>query len=423
MPIADVHHLRQIVDRAVAETKVTDVHTHIYPPCFGNLLLWGIDDLITYHYLIAETFRWVELTYDDYWTLSKREQADLIWRALFLENSPIAESNRGVLTVLQALGLDVASRDLASYRRHFEKLKVGDYVSTVFELGGVKDVVMTNDPFDEAERKVWMESYQPDPRFHAALRIDQLILNWRASRPRLAAWGYEVGEELTAKTAAEVRRFVTDWAKRMEAVYMAASLPPDFAAEETPSPDLERGLGARIVRECILPVCEELNLPFATMIGVKKLINPDLRLAGDGVGKASIETVEQLCTGYPRNKFLVTMLSRENQHELAVAARKFRNLMPFGCWWFLNNPSLVDEITRMRLELLGLSFIPQHSDARVLDQLIYKWRHSRLVIADALCDKYADLMATGWRLDEAEVKRDVGKLFGGNFWAFLARKL
>jgi len=425
MPITTAQQLRQAVDTAVAEVKVTDVHTHIYPPCFGELLLWGVDDLITYHYLIAETFRWVELPYEDYWKLSKREQADLIWRTLFLENSPISESNRGVLTVLEALGLDVGSRDLAAYRRHFEKLKVEDYIATVFELGGVKDVVMTNDPFDEAERKVWMESYQADPRFHAALRIDQLVLNWRANWPRLAAWGYKVEESLTARTAAEVRRFLTDWAERINAVYMAASLPPDFTVNSPPSPDLERGKGVRelLVRECVLPVSQELNLPFAMMIGVKKLINPELRLAGDGVGKASIETVEQLCAGYPRNKFLVTMLSRENQHELAVAARKFRNLMPFGCWWFLNNPSLVDEITRMRLELLGLSFIPQHSDARVLDQLIYKWRHSRRVIADALYDKCADLMATGWVLDEAQIKRDVEKLFGGSFWAFLERKL
>ena len=26
-------------------------------------------------------------------------------------------------------------------------------------------------------------------------------------------------------------------------------------------------------------------------------------------------------------------------------ARKFANLMPFGCWWFLNNPSIIAEIT------------------------------------------------------------------------------
>ncbi len=72
---------------------------------------------------------------------------------------------------------------------------------------------------------------------------------------------------------------------------------------------------------------------------------------------------------FPDTKFIATVLARENQHELCVLARKFRNLHIFGCWWFLNNPSLIDEMTRMRLELLGLSFTPQHSDARVLDQL------------------------------------------------------
>lgn len=35
------------------------------------------------------------------------------------------------------------------------------------------------------------------------------------------------------------------------------------------------------------------------------------------------------------------------------------------------------QITAMRLEILGTGFTAQHSDARVLDQLIYKWAHSR----------------------------------------------
>jgi hypothetical protein len=157
------------------------------------------------------------------------------------------------------------------------------------------------------------------------------------------------------------------------------------------------------------------------MIGVKKLVNPDLRLAGDSVGKGDIETVEYLCAKYPDNKFLITMLSRENQHELCVAARKFRNLLVFGCWWFLNNPGFIEEMTRMRIELLGSSFIPQHSDCRVMDQMLYKWVHSKKIIADVLFEKYADILDTGWRLDDAELARDAGKLFGGNFWTFLER--
>ena len=102
------------------------------------------------------------------------------------------------------------------------------------------------------------------------------------------------------------------------------------------------------------------------MIGVKRQVNPALKLAGDGVGKGDVDSVMRLCQRYPDNKFMATFLARENQHELAVTARKFANLHIFGCWWFLNNPSLIEEMTRMRIELLGLSVTPQHSDARVV---------------------------------------------------------
>ena len=127
-----------------------------------------------------------------------------------------------------------------------------------------------------------------------------------------------------------------------------------------------------------------------------------------------------LCAQFPENKFMVTALARENQHGLCVLARKFRNLHIFGCWWFTNVPSVVEEMTRMRLELLGLSVTPQHSDARVLDQLLYKWPHSRSIIARVLTEKYSDLMQTGWTLTEADVHRDVKKLFEDNFTEWIS---
>ena len=115
------------------------------------------------------------------------------------------------------------------------------------------------------------------------------------------------------------------------------------------------------------------------------------------------------------------MLSRENQHELCVAARKFANLMPFGCWWFVNNPSIVSEITRERLELLGPTFIPQHSDARVLDQLLYKWPHSRRDIAAALADQYAGVVENGRPVTVTEITRDVRRLLSDNFLNWTGR--
>lgn len=404
-----------LVRKIINETPIIDVHTHIFDTSFGDILLWGIDELLTYHYLVAEVMRYTEMPYEDFWKMPKTEQADLIWKTLFVERSPVSESNRGVLTVLKELGLDLSSKDLEGYRKFFEEKKIGEYLDLVFRKANVKYVVMTNDPFVDAEREVWLGGRKGDPRFKSALRIDPLLTKWTTVFGKLREWGYDVSEKLNDASLAEVRRFLSDWIKRMGPVYMAASLPPTFRVPED-------SVVSRMVEKAILPVAREFDIPFAMMIGVKKLANPELLLAGDSVGKAEMETVEYLCRNYPHNKFLLTVLSRENQHELVVAARKFRNLHIFGCWWFLNNPSVINEITRERFELLGLSFTPQHSDARVLDQLIYKWKHSKKLIGDILVEKYADIAEDGWPITEEDIKRDVEMLFGGEFEEFLRRK-
>src|SRR5437773_5248247 len=233
---------------------------------------------------------------------------------------------------------------------------------------------MSNSPFEDRERVVWEKKFKRDERFQAALRIDALLLAWGDTAPVLSRWGYVVGVSLTDRTISEVRRFLADWSRKVDARYLMVSLGPEFDFPSDSS-------CARLLEKAVLPHCRQFNLPMALMMGVKRQVNPQLRLAGDGVGLSKLGALERLCAEFPENKFLVTVLARENQHELCVIARKFRNLHLFGCWWFTNIPSIVEEMTRMRLELLGLSVTPQHSDARVLDQILYKWEHSRRVIA------------------------------------------
>jgi hypothetical protein len=102
--------LAAAVRNAVREQLIWDVHTHLYPPTFGTpfcgsapsadpkgLLLWGIDELLTYHYLVAEVFRAVpakQLPYEAFWKMTKRQQADHIWKHLFVECSPVSEACR-----------------------------------------------------------------------------------------------------------------------------------------------------------------------------------------------------------------------------------------------------------------------------------------------------------------------------------------
>jgi hypothetical protein len=422
------------VEAALAGQSVVDMHTHAYPATFGTpvpnatgktdpagLMLWGIDELVTYHYLVAEVYRVVppsRLPYESFWAMTRREQADHIWKHLFLERTPISEACRGILTTIQRLGLDPAD-GLPRLRRYFAEQDPNRYIDRVMELAGIEQITMTNAVFDDNERTRWLKQGAAihDSRFSAVLRIDPMLRDWPAAARRLSEWGYAATSELDPTTLAEARRFLTDWIERMQAVYLAVSLPPEF---RYPANGNAAARGGQIVLEqVVLPVCAERGLPFAMMIGARLRVNPGLREAGDMEGKSDVGSVVALCRDFPENRFLVTMLSREDQHELVVAARKFSNLMIFGCWWFMNNPSLVEEVTRMRVEMLGTSFIPQHSDARVLDQLIYKWDHSRRTIAKVLIEKYQDLIDTGWPLSRAEIARDSQRFLRDNFVEFL----
>ena len=119
--------IEKAVTKALREQPIVDMHTHLYPPVFGTpvpnktgkvdpagLLLWGLDELLTYHYLVASRspYRIVpayarkgaSLPYGEFWKMSKTQQADHIWKHLFVERAPVSEACRGVLTCLEPIG-------------------------------------------------------------------------------------------------------------------------------------------------------------------------------------------------------------------------------------------------------------------------------------------------------------------------------
>ena len=400
--------LRQTVADVLARTPVIDMHTHLFPPSFGPIGLWGIDELVTYHYLEAELFRSADITPEAYWRLPKSGRADAIWEALFVRHAPISEATRGVVAVLSALGLPTSAPDLREARAFFAAQRIEDHSGRVMDLAGVSDVVMTNDPLEPDEAPAWLRGARPEARYHAVLRLDRVLNKWPDNWQTMAAQGYQVEEDAGGETVAEVRRFLDDWIARMRPRYMAVSLPDTFRFPED-------SLRDRFLRHAVLPAGRDHRLPLSLMIGVRYQVNPALRLAGDAVGRADLRALEHLCREFPDNRFLSSVLSRENQHELVVYARKFSNLMPFGCWWFLNNPSIVEEITRERIEMLGASFIPQHSDARVLEQLIYKWRNTRRTLTDILANTYSLLAEDGRPVSRADVETDLRRMFRDNF--------
>jgi hypothetical protein len=406
--------IESVVKDVLSSTPFIDMHTHLFPPTFGKLGLWGIDELLTYHYLEAEFFRSSDTPPERYWKLSKQEQADAIWQVLFVENTPISEATRGIIAILKAFDLPTGGTTLAEARSFFQAQRIDLHIRKVLEMAGVSTVVMTNDPLDPEEQSIWMNGVEPNPQFQPVLRLDRILREWDSHWQPLAKQGYAVDAQASGKSVSEIRRFLSDWYERMHPVYMAVSLPDTFQFPEDT-------IQSKLLGEAVIPSCREFDLPLSLMIGVRRQVNPRLHLAGDAVGRADLRALENLCRTFPHNRFLVSVLSRENQHELCVYARKFNNLMPFGCWWFLNNPSIVEEMTRERIEMLGASFIPQHSDARVLEQLIYKWSTTRTILAGILTGTYRLLFNDGRGIQRQDIQRDVTRLFRTNFekWTHL----
>lgn len=461
----DIH---SVVWSEVRGQEVIDLHTHLLPPSHGALCLWGIDEMLTYHYLVSEYFMTApaNITPEGFFAMNKKEQADLIWESLFIQRSPISEATRGVLTTLQALGLqsEIDDRDLDAIRRFYDGFRdaglegVEKFVGEVFRTAGVKYAIMTNIPFDSAEAQCWRPMKKEYPEtFKSALRVDPLLAGDRKTiENALKTSGYDTSLE-------DARKYLHDWCDTMKPEYLMASTPHDFSLSPSEGGGTLSGVTKRGVNESslqspfafteltgndcndceatdnmpsvinessdfltevLMPVCEERDLPLALKIGAHRSVNPALLSAGDGlVAFADTNSLARLCGRFPKVRFLATFLSRSNQQEACVLASKFRNLHIYGCWWFCNNPSIIKEITQMRVEMLGTAFTAQHSDSRVVDQLIYKWAHSRAIIAKVLATEYKKVITSGWRMTRQEIRRDIRRLFGDSFSEFMTKSL
>lgn len=411
--ILNKDHLMEVVFNEVNNVQVIDSHTHLFSKDFNELISWGIDELLTENDIVTEFFKYSNVNSENFFKLSKEEQADLVWNTLFIEHSPLSESQKSIITILSKLGLNT-SKDLNQIRKYFSSIKIDEHINKVLEAAGVKQVVMSYNPLNEIEGDMKIDFHNIDPRFKASLDVSDILNSYKDNYKKLRKLGYCVSNRLDARTIEEINRFLLDWAEKVSAIYLFATLPPDFFLPEA----FDR---EKIMKNCIMPVCRELQIPFAMMIGTKKICKDSNELT-ESLGRARLEAVEYMCIKYPENKFLVTMLSRENQHELAVAAKRFKNLDLFGCWWFLSDSALMEETIRIRMESLGLSFIPGYSDASVLEQLIAKWDRSRKVISKVLFHKYSDLLEDNWTITEEQIKIDVEYFLNGGIEKIISDK-
>eukprot|EP00930_Biecheleria_cincta_P083632 TRINITY_DN73167_c0_g1_i1.p1 TRINITY_DN73167_c0_g1~~TRINITY_DN73167_c0_g1_i1.p1 ORF type:complete len:961 (-),score=156.45 TRINITY_DN73167_c0_g1_i1:112-2955(-) len=429
-------HLEEAVKQEVEAAEAVDVHTHLFPSNHGEALMeYGIDAMLTYHYLVSEYLMTSSDAPDDFYALPRSVQAEHVWEGLFVNASPLSEPCRGVLTTLSALGLHeaVAARDLSAIRQWYAGQDAVMFNEKMMRLARLRFVVTSNDPFNQEELGFCLNPPACEPRYKRAVMLDKLLEgDWQAVCSALE----RTGQPLTLRAA---KVLVEGCVQALNPVCLTASTAEGFdysrnsAGTELPNELWDQNLSdtfcalkptpQQILDAILLPICAQFSLPLSLRMGTRRGVIQSLRLAGDSVGEAGLRSLGVLCDTNPHVKFLFTVLGKSDQHNAAVLASKFRNLHLWGCWWYCNYPSIVQEVTLHRLEMLGAAFTFQASSARVHDQLIYKWIHARALLAKLLHSKYAELLATGWRVSRGDIRRDVTRLLGGAFEDFLAKQL
>ena len=301
--------------------------------------------------------------------------------------------------------ITIANKDYYTIDKELKNKRYTD--QDIFSQSNVKSVVMTNNPFDKEEWSLFDKNNWDRNKYLSSLRLDNLFSDFENS--------LKIAIEHISNNKDKNNTII----KYLESCYQKAN--PVYAAVSLNGKDFNNLLNDDLWLK-ILNWLKTKNLPLSLMLGVKRGVNKNFGMAGDGVGEIDLKDLSKLCNLYQENKFLVTALPLNSQYELTVLARKHPNLKIFGFWWFMNQPSIIEFILKMRLDLLGLSFIPQHSDARITDQLIYKWSHFKEILHKVLSDYYIKLSEKNFEVTESLIKRDISNLLKNNVKKFLSLK-
>lgn len=373
------------VEKFVDEAQIFDVHTHLYPSKFKKFHKIGFIQLLNYHYLIAEFLSTKAISPKSFFKLNEYNKAKIIWNNLFLKNYPFSTAAKGVLQVLQYYGIQNMRMSFQKINEIIKKNNLNE--SDIFEISGVKKVVMTNNPFDYNELNLLRANN--DSRYIPSIRIDDLFDDPIKNEIKSS---YNLNKESHIN---KILNLFISLINNYKPAYFALST-ENFVE-----------FNKNIFFKKFLKTLEKYKKPLMLLIGVKRRINPSFYDAGDGLGYINFEKLENILLKYPNNNFLVTCLDFRDQFRLNVLARKFNNLKIFGFWWFNNNQSIIENLLQQRLELLGDGFIFQHSDARIHDQLIYKWQDFKNIYSLNMTKNYQNLLNLGFRVKPSELENKI----------------
>ena len=183
------NNVRQFTKKIIFGQEIADVHSHMTPEEWKELLLISFCDLLLYHYIIQEFCQYLNkklypnLGIPEGWDEKKVDSivrmpqdsperiklAKLVWEILFVKYLPTSAATRGVIEILKAMDISLAGMDFDEIKKDFDKGSISDRLDVAFKLSGTAFTVMTNDPWNTLESCLLYTS--PSPRDQRGSRM------------------------------------------------------------------------------------------------------------------------------------------------------------------------------------------------------------------------------------------------------------
>ncbi len=393
-PIRTGDELKKTIDRNILQTRVVDFHTKLLPSEFGSLFKAGIDSLLSDLVLVQE-FHIGERTIkpEQFASLAVPMQADLVWTKLFIEHSPLSEAQSGIVYLLHQLGINSASRDIEKIRKQLALLDKNVLLDKVFELAKLDSVVMSNDPYNPEERTFWKQGVSVDERFKSSISLDSLFYRAKRVCGAVRDDGLSISDDmipLKSVDAKILQQHLKQWIGITQPVYFSLSVWSGFSSQT-------KSQESQLLDEVVLPILLEERIPLLL------LMNGDRDLKTE---------ISSLVKKNPNIDFFLS--SSEGNPWMLDLVRHHPNAHAVGLHGSHSTQSQLDECIDSRMELLGTGFIPQFSNASVLEQLVYKWKGIRTSVGKALYKRYAQIVPVGWEVTENDIRNDIQTLFNLN---------
>ena len=374
------------IEKFVNSTPIFDIHTHLFPSKFKKFYNVGLIKLLNYHYLKAELFSLGKIKISYFNKLDDHNKAKVIWNNLFLNRYPLSTATQGVLKILKIYGVNDVNQKFEKILKITNENQLSE--DDIFKITNIKQVVMTNNPFDKNEK--FILNSNKDSNYLPSIRLDDLFVDHESSSKIFSSKSLKDNENIK-KILNEIQSIIK------------LNKPSYFSLSSENLNEFQNDLFFKN----FFPLLQKSNTPMMLLIGVKREVNKLYKDAGDGIGILDLDNLEKILRKFPKNKFLVSCLDFKDQFRLNVLARKFQNLKIVGFWWFNNNESIIENLLKQRFELLGDNFILQHSDARILDQLVYKWLDFKSIYIKVMVQKYHKLLSLGYKIKTTDLEKKI----------------